>query len=400
MEHMYVWMLSGGVAALLLLIVLIWRLTVSARQARRDLERQQLQTRLEQVEHHVAQSLADVSEKTALRLNDLSERLDAKFQQTAQILAQNLGDVSGRIDKRLGDSIQMARHSSEQTNQRLEGASRAVGDVQARLVELSEANRRIFELGRSMKELQQILSAPKLRGVLGEILLGELLGQILPASLYELQYAFSTRETVDAVVRLQGGILPIDAKFPLENFRKLAQATDPDERGKIRRVFLRDVKKRIDEIATKYIRPDEATLELALMYIPAEGVYYESFLRPDSYGADLSDYALSRRVIPVSPNSLYAYLQIIRMAARGLQVQSHAREILDLLGSLKVEFDQAKDEAAKLGRHLGNAVNSQQALDRRLDRLGNTLKRRDDLFDLPENSPGNGEELASRDASR
>jgi DNA recombination protein RmuC len=218
------------------------------------------------------------------------------------------------------------------------------------------------QVGRDISGLEQILRAPKVRGGLGEVLLERLLADILPADGYRMQHAFRSGDKVDAVVLVAGRLVPVDSKFPLENFRRLLEETDDDRRERARRAFVRDVKNRVDEVAKKYIVPDEGTFDFALMYIPAENVYYEAVLRDDAGSAEdsLLGHALSRRVVPVSPNSFYAYLQVILLGLRGLRIEQNAREILGVLGRLSVDAGKFREQFDTLGRHLTNARNKHE----------------------------------------
>jgi DNA recombination protein RmuC len=196
------------------------------------------------------------------------------------------------------------------------------------------------------------------RGGLGESFLEGLLGQMLPREHYDLQFGFATGDRVDAVVRIGGRLVPIDAKFPLDNFRRLLDETDEDKRRALRRAFGRDVKARVDEIAKRYILPDEGTFDFALMYIPAENVYYEIIVKDDALEADSpATYAMGRHVIPVSPNSLYAYLQVIVLGLRGLAIEKDAREIQARLTRLRGDLDRFRDAFDVVGKHLTNARN-------------------------------------------
>jgi DNA recombination protein RmuC len=178
---------------------------------------------------------------------------------------------------------------------------------------------------------------------------------------------------VDAVIHLGSGLVPIDSKFPLESFNRLAAAESDEERGPLRRAFLRDVKLHIDAVS-RYIVPDEGTFEFALMYVPAEGVYYETFSREDMADEQSAcSYALGKRVIPVSPNSFYGYLQAIVLGLKGLRVEERAREIIDHLGRLGREFEGFRGEFAVLGTHVGRAKTKYDELDKRVGRLGDRL---------------------------
>jgi DNA recombination protein RmuC len=254
--------------------------------------------------------------------------------------------------------------------ERLDNTSKVVGEVHRSLGSLEEANRKIYEVGKDISSLQEILRAPKMRGGLGELLLEDLLGQILPADHVETQYTFRSGHKVDAVIRLGAGMVPVDAKFPLENFRKLLDAPTDDERTRARKLFVTDVKRHIDAVATKYILPDEGTFDFALMYIPAENVYYEIIVKDEATeDAHIAEYALARRVIPVSPGCIYAYLQAIVLGLRGLRIEERSQEILQQLARLRGEFDRFRDDFRLVGKHMNNASSSFANADRRLERL-------------------------------
>ena len=259
--------------------------------------------------------------------------------------------------------------------ERLDNAARVVGNVQKSLGSLEEANRKIYDVGKDIASLQEILRAPKLRGGLGEFFLGDLLSQILPPDHFTTQYSFRSGEKVDAAIRLGGSLVPVDSKFPLENFRRMLEAVSDEEKTRARRQFMADVKKHVDAIASKYILPDEGTYDFALMYIPAENVYYETIIKDDSLGGErsLSQYALGKRVIPVSPNSFYAYLQAIVLGLKGMKIEEHAKEIIQYLSRLEGDFAKFKEEFTLLGKHLGHAQSSFQSAEKRLDQFGQKL---------------------------
>ena len=246
---------------------------------------------------------------------------------------EQLRGITEQVNRQLLDS-------SGEISQRLDNAARVIGDVQKNIGELSEASRQIFEVGKNIATLQEILQPPKLRGGFGEQFLGELLSQILPPQFFTLQYMFLNGERVDAVVRLGERIVPIDSKFPLDNFKRIIECKTEEERKACQKVFYRDVKKHIDDIASKYIVPNEGTYDFALLYIPAENVYYETITKDDSFGEEkgILNYALKKKVIPVSPNLFFAYLQVIILGLKGLQIEKNTQKILALLASLKKDL--------------------------------------------------------------
>jgi DNA recombination protein RmuC len=241
---------------------------------------------------------------------------------------------------------------------------------------LSEATRKVFDVGKDIASLQEILRSPKLRGGLGELFLGDLLGQILPPAHFSLQHRFRSGEAVDAVIRLGQNLVPVDAKFPLENFRRVIETASEDERRTARRKFIGDVKKHIDAIAGKYILPDEGTFDFALMYIPAENVYYELIIKDEAVDTDkgLLNYSFARRVIPVSPNSFYAYLQTILLGLKGMHIEERAQEILSGLARLSIDFRKFREEFDTVGKHITNTKARYDDADKRLEKLGDKLQ--------------------------
>jgi len=243
------------------------------------------------------------------------------------------------------------------------------GSVQKGIGEVTAATRQILALGQDIAALQDILRAPKPRGGLGEIMLGNLLAQVLPCERYSLQYAFGDGARVDAAIHLADHVVPIDAKFPLDNFQRLLDAGDDRARNVARRAFVRDVKRCVDETAC-YIRPDAGTFEFAMMYIPAENVYYEVLS-----AEDLFQYALERHVIPVSPNSFFAYLNVIVFGLRGLEIEENARLLLGQLSRLNADFVGCQEafRTLGLGGHIAHAHNKYNEVDGRLARFGDRL---------------------------
>lgn len=245
-----------------------------------------------------------------------------------------------------------------------------VGDVRERLGRLAEVTRRLEEVGASVAEVQELLKVPQLRGTLGERWLEELLRQVFPAGHYDIQHEFRSGERVDAVLRVGDRLVPVDAKFPLEACQRML-AADGAAADAERRAFRKSLRARIDEIADKYIRPDEGTFDFALMYIPAESVYYEAVVRAeDAQGEDsIVAYALRRKVIPVSPNTFYAYLAAVLHGLRGFEVEKRAKEILETLGGLEQQLGRFDEAYRLVGKHLEHAVRQYGEAERQLGRI-------------------------------
>jgi DNA recombination protein RmuC len=308
------------------------------------------------------------------QIDQLRVQISQALDNGARMIQQQLGQVLGHVNDRLKENAEVLQQTQQSLGERLDNAARVVGNVQRSLGGLEEANRRIYEVGKDIASLQEILRAPKLRGGLGEFLLEDLLAQVLPPDHFSTQYSFRSGEKADAVIRLGNSLVPVDAKFPLENFKRALQAASDEERIRAKKQFTADVKKHIDAIAQKYILPDEGTYDFALMYIPAENVYYETIIKDESTAdKSLSEYALSKRVIPVSPGSFYAYLQAIVLGLKGLKVEEHTKEIIRYIGRLQGDFSRFRDEFDLVGKHLGHAQSSYQSADKRIEQFGQKL---------------------------
>ncbi len=251
------------------------------------------------------------------------------------------------------------------------------GSLQAvaeRLGEVSRSAQQMVEVGDDISSLQELLRPPRLRGFIGEVWLDQFLGQFLPAEIYQMQYSFSCGLKVDAIIRLRDWLVPVDSKFPLDNFRRLSGAATDDEEEHARRAFRRDVRNHIDAVA-RYILPDEGTFPFAFMYIPAENVYYEVLTGHEGVGetSGLVSYALDKRVIPVSPNTFFAYLQCVVLGLKGLHIEEHARQIIDHLGRLNQDFGRVQSEFVTLGTHISRAKTKYDDLDKSMGRFGDRL---------------------------
>jgi DNA recombination protein RmuC len=278
--------------------------------------------------------------------------------------------ISSQVNERLNQMNQTLQEANKIIGQNLGSATSTFGNVKEQLGRLEETNKQIVEISKDITSLQELLRAPKFRGQMGETLLENLLFQVMSKEFYQMQYRFKTSDAVDAVIRVGERLVPVDAKFSLENFQKMLDTQDEALKASFRKKFIQDVKNRVDEIAAKYILPAENTYDFALMYIPAENVYYEIIIKED-----LFSYSMSRKVIPVSPNTFYAYLQVICLGLKGLKIEENAKAILKNLGALSGEINKFKEDFDVLGRHLADAghkyEDSQKKLDRFSDRLNN-----------------------------
>jgi DNA recombination protein RmuC len=301
-------------------------------------------------------SIAALAAVLAWKRGRGSERehdLDRHLQALAETLDRRLGDLDTKVDSRL-------RNASEASNR-----------IHERLGKLGEATVQMNERVKDLARLEQALKPPKARGGFGELLLENLLRDALPPSHYQLQYGFRGGERVDAVIRVER-LVPVDAKFPLDNFHRIVEATGDSERLVHEKAFGRDLKTHIDAIASKYIRPAEGTYDFAFMYVPSESVYYE--LVCGKTGA-LYSYALNKRVFPVSPTTFSAYLQVIVFGLRGLQVEKHAQEVMASITQLQKDFGRFKEDFDLVGTHLGRAQSKFGEAEKRLDRFEGRLEQ-------------------------
>lgn len=280
-------------------------------------------------------------------------QLEQKSKISDELMAW-LKSSTSQIDSRLNENMKMF-------NSRLDNAARVIAQVQKNIGEFSE-------IGRSMQELQELLQSPKLRGNIGEQVLKQLLGQHFPKDSYTLQYGFKNGDRVDAVIKTTHGIIPIDSKFPIDNFRRMIKATTPEDRERSRKDFGRDVKKHIEDISKKYILADEGTVDYAIMYVSSEAIYYEILSNET-----LFDYAGKMRVLPVSPMSFYAYIKAILMSFEGARIQSQAKEILSILQAIKKDYEKTDEALSVLTRHITNAYNQISQVTKSFLSLGQKL---------------------------
>jgi DNA recombination protein RmuC len=272
----------------------------------------------------------------------------------------------------LQDSLQKGHATLTQS---LQSTSDTLNKLHNQIGQIITASSQMQKVGDEVKRLQEILASPKLRGGLGEWSLDNLLSQILPRGSYQLQYEFKDGQKVDALVVLADYAVPIDAKFPLSNFELLLKADTDDQRIRLRKKFHADVIDRIDEIAEKYIRPAEGTVDFALMYIPAENVYYEVIIQYPDDTKNILQYALDKKVVPVSPNLLYAYLMTVAMGLHGLQIEKQAGEIRQNLKTLTGSLADFTDTWDVLGKHLRNAYSQYDEGQKKLDRFSMQLEQ-------------------------
>lgn len=267
------------------------------------------------------------------------------------------------------DVAKLLQSNTKQLNERLDTAARVIGDLKKNLGEMSE-------VGKGIRSLQEFLQSPKLRGNIGEQVLQDMIGQTFPKNSFHLQYSFKSGVKVDAVLKTDAGLLCIDSKFPMENFSLMHKGETESERNQAKREFLADIKKHINDISKKYILPEEGTMDFALMYIPSESVYYEI-----ANLIELMEYARKLRVYPVSPNTLYAHLQVLLLSFQGKDLEQKSKQVFQLLRAIQKDYGKVEENLGVLGRHVNNAYNSMSSVSSQFNLMGQKLSQTQTLGD-------------------
>lgn len=282
----------------------------------------------------------DDSDQTFLILQDQLERLRST--------------VENKLERSSSDLHQVLHRQNTE-------ATRLITEITRELTEVKEGNKQVFSMTEQLQNLEKVLTHQKQRGNLGEASLELILSNMLAPGQYEMQYYFKNGEAVDAVIHTKEGIIPIDAKYSLDNYQRLMNTTDEEETAYYQNEFKKDIQKRIDE-TSKYIRPEEGTLPFAFMFIPAEGIYYDLLVNQVSKGAvntqNLIEYAYNKRkVIIVSPTTFYAYLQSVLFGFKAFKIEESAKHIQKRVEDLGKHLEAYEEYMKKLGVTLGTSVN-------------------------------------------
>lgn len=286
------------------------------------------------------------------------------------LLQNQIQDLSRTLDEKLGDSSKMFQRQYVES-------VRVIKDITERLTKLDQTNSQVLNFSEQLKNLQDILQNPKQRGVLGEYYLETVLKNVLPPQAYQMQYKFENGEIVDAVVIVQKKLIPIDSKFSLENYNRILQTRNSQEKETYEKLFRQDLKNRIDETA-KYVRPREGTLDFAFMFIPSEAVFYDLLVNKVGTidAKDLIEYAFrEKRVIVVSPTSFLAYLQTVLQGLKALQIEESAKEIRKRVEDLGRHITSYETYMKKLGGHLGTTINSYNTAYQELGKIDKDVLR-------------------------
>lgn len=273
-----------------------------------------------------------------------------------------VSELRTQIDQKLTENKSEVTEATRQVNERLTQASQYI-------MELNKSVGQFTELGKSMKDFQDLFLSQKSRGIVGEQVLNELLKMVLPANMYELQHRFSDGTRVDAVVKLKDGLIPVDAKFPMENFRLMNSAETEAERNAARREFIKDVKNHIDTISKKYILPQEGTLEFAVLYVPIESVYNSI-----SEDAALAGYAQEKKIWILSPNNFFQLLQIVMSVYQHAKANELAIQALKAIKGVQIEAGRFETELGKLTTHITNAKNMSDSVNSRFQKLAGKIE--------------------------
>jgi DNA recombination protein RmuC len=346
--------LIGGVILVAILVFWLALQSLQSRQKSGAIESQmnELRRDLQTIATSQAQStgqLETIAKGVAQRLDSVTPALQDAIKNSAQITGQMTSDAQTKMADEL-------KNTREQISQ-----------IQRQLGEVQQAGK---QMSLTAQTLEGILGGAKSRGSLGEVTLERLLEDSLPRAQYEMQYRFSSGEIADAIIKLRDKkLMAIDSKFPLDAYRRIT--TEGEE---ARRAFAVAVKGHADAISKKYIVPDESTLDVALMFVPSESVYYELLQTSDNKGQPLDAYCRDKKVIAVSPNTLYAHLCVIAMGLRGMQMEENAKRLLESLSGMEKQMEKFADKFATLGTHLKNAQQSYSESDKLFERAQNTLE--------------------------
>jgi DNA recombination protein RmuC len=276
------------------------------------------------------------------RAREASESVDRRFEEMRRSVEDRVRGVEQTLSQ---GQKGVADHLGE--------SGKLLKDVGEQMGRIFEASQKIEKLAGNVTRLEDLLKPPKMRGTLGEAFLEEALRQALPPGSWQMQYRFGDGVSVDAVIRLKDRWVPVDSKFPLENFRRGRETEDEGERRRARAAFAGDVRKHAEAIRRKYIRPDEGTCDFAFMYVPAEAVYSE--MVADGEEKALADACVEMRVFPVSPRLLYVFLSTVAMVVRGEELQKNAREVQERIADLERLWDRAEEPFLKVRGHMNNA---------------------------------------------
>ena len=347
--------IAAAIFAIVLIGLVVWVLVQNTQDQKKN---EQLESQLNELRRDL------------LGLSTSQTQSSTKMETIAGTVAERLEAVTQALQSGIKDSAQTTSQITSQAQvamaTELKNTRDQISQVQKQLGEVQQAGQQMHE---TAEKLQNILGGTKSRGSFGEVALERLLEDCLPPSQYEMQYRFRSGEAADAVLKLRDGKkMAIDSKFPLDAYLRLTS-----EGEEARRAFVTAVKGHADSIAKKYIVPEEGTLDVALMFVPSETVYYELLMSTDAKGQALDAYCRERRIMAVSPNTLYAHLSVIAMGLRGMQIEENAKRLSENLTGMRKQMDTFCEYFEKVGVHLKNAQQSFTEADKRFSKVSNSL---------------------------
>lgn len=293
-----------------------------------------------------------------------------------KLILEQINELNRTVDSKISEST---KHMNESVRNQFNESAKLIKDVTAGLTKLDETNRQVVSFADQLQNLQDILKNPKHRGILGEYYLETLLQNVLAPTQYQMQYAFSNGEIVDAVVFVKDKIIPVDSKFSLENYNKLSVEQNLETKEKLEKAFVNDLKLRIQETA-KYIRPKEGTMDFAFMFIPHEAIYYDLLVNKIGAITEETDNLIQRaankyKVIIVSPTSFLAYLQTVLQGLKAMQIEESVKDVIKNVEGLQKHFKTFEEYQEKLGNALATTVNHYNASNKEFKKIGKDATR-------------------------
>ncbi len=282
--------------------------------------------------------------------------------QSMKLMIEWMKQIKDGTDQTRQEMQKSINTTNKEINERLDNAAKVIGTVSKELGQMQQ-------IGKSLSYVQDFLLSAKKRGTIGEQIMEEMLRQSLPRNMYEIQFRFRTGETADSIVRVNDRLLAMDSKFSMENYRAYINSETDEQRDAMRKLFIRDVKKRIEEISKKYILPEEGTLDFALMYVPADGVFNEI-----SDDVEIYEYARLKHVHIVSPSTFYYFLQVILIGLQGARISEHAQHILQVIQGLKQDSEKFTVNLSVLTKHVTNAKSTLDLVGSGYERIHNKIE--------------------------
>lgn len=310
------------------------------------------------------------------QVNELGRIVERKVSDLSKTVDNKVDGLTKTVDTKIHES---SRNMQESMRVQLSESSKLIKEVTEGLTKLDETNRQVVSFADQLQNLQDILKNPKHRGILGEYYLETLLKNVLAPGQFQMQYAFANGEIVDAAVFVKDKVIPIDSKFSLENYNKLAEEKNPVEKEKLEKAFVNDLKTRIQETA-KYVRPTEGTMDFAFMFIPHEAIYYDLLVNKIGAITEDTDNLIQRaankyKVIIVSPTSFLAYLQTVLQGLKALQIEETAKDIIKRVSDLGTHLKKYEEYHGKLGLSLSTVVNHYNNANKELKKVDKDVLR-------------------------